>query len=959
MTKTPKNPVRNSKLTVSWKQTTAIFALWMFAVAQPIYTLISANPTFLSSYRIGARELLYLVFLINLAIPLFIYATLYFTNLISEKVARALICIYIFTFITLFLFGVAKKLELLNNLAVTITILIATLITIGYLKIYPVRLFIHYLTPAIFLFPIHFLFFSPAKQFVWKVKKQQTQTKTISNKPPIFIVIFDEFPLYTILKDQNSIDDTYFPNFAKLAKKSYWFKNATASAAYTHHAIPAILTGKIPSDKNADTAPLYPEYPDNLFTLLSGYYKIYSLETFTSLCPENICIQITKDTYTDFLKDLFILYLHTVSPQFIEKTLPSIDRGWKGFTNHNKGKKEAELFKKFLSYIDNKKGKLYFAHLSELPHFPWNILPSGKSYNISFNTATYARKFQGRKAYLWKNRSFIEQYFIAHLLESSYVDKLLGEFLKILEQQNVFNEALVIITADHGISFYPSSYLRSIDYNTYSTIASVPLLIKLPGQKEAKIIEKNVELIDVLPTIASYLGIDIPWDIDGLDLLNKNNNGHGTIKKILNGNAQLFTYNFDNFLKDKEKYLAYKIKLLQKTLKHNLVGTKISKGSYPTSDSIQATIHNKHLIAKIDKRENLLPLWLEGELFAINDEDLNGRFAVALNGTIVNTFIPYKKGARNSFNVILDEKHLKENNNITLIKLTHAGELLIVKDNTSFYVLQDNKIISNEGKINITRSPLYRGRITKYFVDNNQLKMIGFITDWGSYKKIHTYPEIIIFINGKMVGKVIPSFERFIVGRGSLAKKPGFEYTVSITTLEKTLGIKETDIYKRDERVFAIDKSKNIAIELTLPSTSALFKTYNCTKTTKYISCGTKKFTVTSDNKIITGNLEQIETLQNGNMVIRGWAIDKISKREVDSILVFYRDKFIGAIRPNVFRGDVVAHFGGIESLAFSGFNAQIPLSQINYHLNPSLLEIWAVSNTTNRTLLLIQRRTE
>ena len=50
-------------------------------------------------------------------------------------------------------------------------------------------------------------------------------------------------------------------------------------------------------------------------------------------------------------------------------------------------------------------------------------------------------------------------------------------------------------------------------------VLGVPLFIKLPGQNEGSRELRNVETVDVLPTIADALDIRVPWEIDGCSAL--------------------------------------------------------------------------------------------------------------------------------------------------------------------------------------------------------------------------------------------------------------------------------------------------------------------------------------------------------------------------------------------------------------------------------------------------------
>ena len=54
----------------------------------------------------------------------------------------------------------------------------------------------------------------------------QQETRAPSNPAPIVWVVFDEFPVVTLMNGQYGLDGDHYPNFAKLAESSYWFRNA-------------------------------------------------------------------------------------------------------------------------------------------------------------------------------------------------------------------------------------------------------------------------------------------------------------------------------------------------------------------------------------------------------------------------------------------------------------------------------------------------------------------------------------------------------------------------------------------------------------------------------------------------------------------------------------------------------------------------------------------------------------
>ena len=82
----------------------------------------------------------------------------------------------------------------------------------------------------------------------------------------------------------------------------------------------------------------------------------------------------------------------------------------------------------------------------------------------------------------------------------------------------LYDRALVIVVADHGLSFWPNEPVRVAEEKNWADILAVPL-VKVPHQRMSVVSDRNVEIIDVLPTIADILGAELPWVIDGRSVL--------------------------------------------------------------------------------------------------------------------------------------------------------------------------------------------------------------------------------------------------------------------------------------------------------------------------------------------------------------------------------------------------------------------------------------------------------
>ena len=112
-----------------------------------------------------------------------------------------------------------------------------------------------------------------------------------------------------------------------------------------------------------------------------------------------------------------------------------------------------------------------------------------------------------------------EQLQYEHLLQAGLADLLVGQLRSRLSAARRYDEALIVITADHGASFRPGNPMRRFIPANAPDVVPVPLIVKLPagspGPPPGTIDDSNVETIDVLPTVADALGVTVPWAIDG------------------------------------------------------------------------------------------------------------------------------------------------------------------------------------------------------------------------------------------------------------------------------------------------------------------------------------------------------------------------------------------------------------------------------------------------------------
>jgi Sulfatase len=90
-----------------------------------------------------------------------------------------------------------------------------------------------------------------------------------------------------------------------------------------------------------------------------------------------------------------------------------------------------------------------------------------------------------------------------------------------MHELGTWDDSLVVVTADHGLSFTPGAHLRGASAENVHEVAWTPLLVKTPGQGRGEVVDRPVRSIDVVPTIADVLGMELPEEVDGTSVLDE------------------------------------------------------------------------------------------------------------------------------------------------------------------------------------------------------------------------------------------------------------------------------------------------------------------------------------------------------------------------------------------------------------------------------------------------------
>ncbi|HOJ33729.1 MAG TPA: sulfatase [Candidatus Hydrogenedentes bacterium] len=344
-------------------------------------------------------------------------------------------------------------------------------------------------------------------------EKTAVQTTTTPSKQNVVLIVIDSLRYDHVVGQRNQ--EPIMPKLQRFASKSWMYQRATTQATWTKPAVVSLFTSLYPAVHNTlygvtvnlgmEQQPSVDGVPPNI-PLMAEYLKEHGYTTIGIQTNANLNetsgINRGFDEYilksypygdaheaTDLALDHisvsktpFFLYLHYMDPHHPYKPPESY--------HHIFGEPpqlsdtDQELIRNFTMgyYLD----KVFFQ---------LGLKSSRQFGDISEN-----------------GREYLKYMYAA---ESRYTDDEMERLLNWLEKNAP--ETTIIITADHGEEFWEHGSVGH-SKTVYEELAHVPLLIRFPG-KTPRIISRDVELIDILPTLAEHLRLPSHEHWQGRSLL--------------------------------------------------------------------------------------------------------------------------------------------------------------------------------------------------------------------------------------------------------------------------------------------------------------------------------------------------------------------------------------------------------------------------------------------------------
>lgn len=164
--------------------------------------------------------------------------------------------------------------------------------------------------------------------------------------------------------------------------------------------------------------------------------------------------------------------------------------------------------------------QIFDVHGPYLTHEPWagafeagldevmpTVLPIANTGKTVFGAVPlYVAKKRAGETATSVRAEYVRADYDATILE---LDATLGAFFDELRAEGLYDDLLIIVSADHGEGMEDHDWLFRHGL-VYDSSSHVPLMVKLPGSANAGArVDTPVQLVDLMPTLADLLGYDL------------------------------------------------------------------------------------------------------------------------------------------------------------------------------------------------------------------------------------------------------------------------------------------------------------------------------------------------------------------------------------------------------------------------------------------------------------------
>ncbi|MBI2704158.1 MAG: sulfatase-like hydrolase/transferase [Actinobacteria bacterium] len=612
-------------------------------VIQPVLPIFGAAGDDLVARRLTAAQLVFFAFVLLLVPPVLLWGATALFALRSRPAELAAHKIVLAILAGLLVPQTLGRAGLAPIYCLILGLLVAAGAAFLLFRWDALRAWPRYLSVAALLFVSMFLFASEATPIVLSARSASSLVfdTTAGNPIPIVMVVFDELPATSLLDGKGGIDASLFPNFAALAKDSTWFRNFSTVAAGSNWAIPAMTTGNLPASLAAPTSAVY---TDSLFTMLGGTYEMDVQEIATQLCDPSICAPYSANAgdMPALLSRASQLWLDPIrgnNQAAVADETPNSAR----FDTGNPLfflPEDAHDPTRTAAFVNSLRlggdATLHFAHFL-LPHLPWELTPNGRVCGDGRPQFPIgADQWTGQ----WTSSYGASSARARHLQQLQYTDAQLGKMIAELKATGLWDRAAIVIAGDHGVSFRQGQ-LRAFTEENWQDLLYVPVFMRGPGLTPGTVDDRNATSMDIVPTFADMLQMQVPYPVTGRSLLRAPDTS--SVRKAMRNTKDTIApkgafVEFDA-AEGKRRVLASRaappgnddLRIYRFGDYASLIGRDVNSLPKGPPPSVTATVEGNGLTRTFDPSASTLDCFVTGT----TSPGATGQLAVALNNTVV------------------------------------------------------------------------------------------------------------------------------------------------------------------------------------------------------------------------------------------------------------------------------------------------------------------------------------
>ncbi|MEE8558013.1 MAG: sulfatase, partial [Myxococcota bacterium] len=328
----------------------------------------------------------------------------------------------------------------------------------------------------------------------------------LEGAPNVLLVIVDTLRADALALYGGSVKT---PALERLAADGSVFRAAFAQASWTKPSIASILTSLYPSSHRAVLKPS--QLPESVATVAEAFsafgYTTGGIVTNINLAP-SFNFQQGFDEYQYLAPDFLFGARSSTSGLLLYEVAKRVSGRISGGLRPGQAYQPAEVVNRRASaWLDRHQRERFFLFLHYMdPHDPYFTHPDdGRSIARATTPDPdpalrdeMVRRYQG---------------------EIAYLDQRFGELTAELERRGLYDDLLVVVTADHGEEFLDhGGWWHGL--TLYDEQIGIPLIVKWPAAQRGAPPEvyRQVRSIDIAPTLLSFVGAPIAPSMEGVDV---------------------------------------------------------------------------------------------------------------------------------------------------------------------------------------------------------------------------------------------------------------------------------------------------------------------------------------------------------------------------------------------------------------------------------------------------------